>query len=213
MNSLTSRQVWRRDRAATIRQERTITAYIKAKYPKIYGEAANFYNALNKRYPHKFDLRKLPEFHALCLDIPSKKSKYWTKEYPNIPEGSAFQDNMERTEEYPNITEDSGFQDNMELRIQLLPYNTVQGSEDTTTSTLQGSEDTTTLQGSEDTTTPTLQGSEVPEPAQFVQLGEIDHDTIDKIVADLQNDPDIYNFFEDIEVEQLSPLEAELLLY
>ena len=108
----------------------------------------------------------------------------------------------------------------MELRIPLLVNNTpedtqtVQGSEDT--QTVHGSEDTQTVQGSEDTQT--VQGSEdmevqAPEQAQFVQLGEIDKGIIDKIVADLQNDPDIHNFFEDIEVEQLSPLEAELLLW
>ena len=211
MASLTPRQIWRRDRSATIRQERTITGYIRAKYPEIYSEAVNVYNVLNKNHPNKFDLRKLPEFREKCQDSSSKK-------YPNIPQGY--------TEEDPNkVQEDPNkFRDTMELRIPLLP--------NTATTTLQASgdlQDTATLQASgdlQDTVTSTLQasgdlqdqpftptGSEVPEPAQCVQLGEIEQDLVDKIVADLENDPDIYRFFENIDVEQLSPLEAELLLY
>ena len=213
MTTLTARQAWRRARTATVREERTITAYIRAKYPKIYCEAANFYNALNERHPHKADLRKLPEFHALTLDIPSKKTKkYATKEYPYIPEGFTNQENTEQTKENPNMT------DNMQLRIELLQMQASkvqESAEDTTTpqasEVQESAEDTTTPQASEDTTTP--QASEVQEPASYLELGEIDYDTIDKIVRDLQNDPEILNFFEDIEIDQLSPLEAELLIY
>ena len=68
MNPKESRLIWRRAQAARAREERIITGYIKAKHPEIYGEATDFYNQLNKRYPHKCDLRKVPEFRALSLN-------------------------------------------------------------------------------------------------------------------------------------------------
>ena len=204
MTSLTSRQHWRRARAATIRKERTIIAYIQSKHSKIYQEAVGFYTKLNNKYPSKHDLRKLPEFYELAHHVDT------------------------------NITE--GFQDTMELRIPLLACNTPDTSalqedpstpdtpalqEDPSTPdtpALQkdpSTPDTLALQEDPSTPdTPALQGDmDVQELGECVQLGELDQDIIDKIVADLQNDPNIYSIFEDIQVDELTPLESELLSY
>ena len=216
MASVTARQVWRRQKASATRRERTVVEYIRVKYPEIYSESLNVYNVLNSKYPNKFDIRKLPEFYETCHASSSNK-------YPN------------------KVQSDSNkFRDSMVLRIPLLQNSTTstpQASgdlQDTTTSTPQASGDlqdttTSTPQASgdlQDTTTSTPQasgdlqdqphtptGSEVPEAAQYVQLGQLEHDVVDMIIEELEQEPDLYNFFEDIDVEQLSPLEEELLMY
>ena len=188
MNAKEERLMWRRAQAAKVREERTITAYIQAKHPEIYSKAATFYNQLNKRYPNKSDLRKVKEFQALLSANPVQPSKYHKKEYPNI-----------------TVNVGPVFTDSLQLRIPLL------SAEDTLAAT------TTPIQSPEITTT--------PEPAQFcvieeatamsdpVQFGEMDDDIINKIVADLQKDPDIQNIFDDMDLEEVTPLEAELLLW
>ena len=179
--------MWRRAQAAKVRQERTITAFIKAKHPEIYGEAAVFYNELNKRYPNKNDLRKVPEFQTLSLSIPDQPSKYWKKEYPNI-----------------TVNVSSTFNDNLQLKIPLLSNKT---AEDTP---VQFSEITTTPEPAQFCVVEEGTATTMPDP---VQLGEIDDDIINKIVADLQKDPDIQSIFDDIDVDEVSPLEAELLFW
>ena len=197
--------MWRRAQAAKTREERTITAFIKGKHPEVYHEAAAFYNELNRRYPSKNDLRKVPEFQSLTLNVPVQTTKYWKKEYPDI-----------------NVA--LPFKDTLELRIPLLNKT----AEDTPTpepvqfcvveeGTATTAEDTPTT-----TTTPT------PEPVQFcvveegtvttttpepVQLGDIDNDIIEKIIADLQKDADLQSIFDDMDLDEVSPLEHELLFW
>ena len=201
MNAKESRNLWRRAQAAKTREERTITAYIKSKHPELYHEAATFYNELNEKYPNKSDLRKVPEFHTLMSRVPVQTPipKYWKKEYPdiNINVGSPL---------------NKKFKDNLELRIPLLPNKTAE--EDTATTAEQIEADTTTT----------------PDPVQFCEIitdhaglgatlnEEIHGDIIDKIVADLQKDPELQAFFADtdidididIDIPENSPLEQEL---
>ena len=57
----------RRQKRNETRQALLINDYIKHIKPKIYEEAATFYNYLNERYPMKKDLRKTDEFKAMKL--------------------------------------------------------------------------------------------------------------------------------------------------
>ena len=59
------RQAWRKEYAMKIRQERVITEYIRITQPIQYAEAMKFYNTLREKYPNKNDLRKVTEFKAL----------------------------------------------------------------------------------------------------------------------------------------------------
>ena len=57
----------RRQKRNETRQALLINDYLKHIKPKIYEEAATFYNDLNERYPMKKDLRKTDEFKAMKL--------------------------------------------------------------------------------------------------------------------------------------------------
>ena len=196
--------MWRRAQAAKTREERTITAFIKAKHPEVYHEAAAFYNVLNRRYPNKNDLRKTPEFHSLTLNVPVQTTKYWKKEYPDI-----------------NVA--LPFKDTLELRIPLLNKTAEDTPEPVQICVVEEGTPTTTEDTPTTTTTPT------PEPVQFcvvegegtattttpepIQLSDIDNDIIEKIIADLQKDTDLQSIFDDMDLDEVSPLEHELLFW
>ena len=69
----------RRQKRNETRQALLINDYLKHTKPKIYEEAAIFYNDLNERYPTKKDLRKTDEFKAIklgftCVEKNGKRS-------------------------------------------------------------------------------------------------------------------------------------------
>ena len=188
MNSKQLRQEWRRAQAAKVREERIITAYVKANHPEIYNNAAVFYNKLNEKYPKKHDLRKVKDFKTLLSDNSPKPQKYQEKTFPSI-----------------TVNAQPTFTDCIQLRIPLLSVEDIVPAATTPVLPVQSPPVATTT----------------PEPAQFctiekedlVHFAEIDDDAINQIVADLQNDPFIHTFFEDMEIDELSPLEAELLMW
>ena len=273
--SLSSRQVWRRQIAEETRRDRTMSEYVRIKYPKIYKESLNVYETMSNKYPNKHDIRKLPEFYQICHGHSTN---------PNMVQSDAG---------------DKQFQDNMVLNIQLMQRQTTSQKQttstpqdatmvlntttstpqdattvlntttstpqdattvlntttstpqdattvlntttstpqdattvlNTTTSTPQDAttvlntttstpQDATTVLNTTtstpqdattmlNTTMSTLQGS----GAGDLQLDSLDQTVVDMIIEELQYDQDLNNFFENINVEHLSPLEAELLLY
>ena len=215
MNSKELRQEWRRAQAAKVREERIITAYVKAKHPEIYNNAAVFYNKLNEKYPKKYDLRKVKEFKTLLSDNSPKPQKYQEKTFPSI-----------------TVNAQPTFTDCIQLRIPLLPVEDIVPAATTPVQSPPVATATTPVLPVQSppvatATTPVLPvqsppvATTTPEPAQFctiekedlVHFAGIDDDVINQIVADLQNDPFIHTFFEDMEIEELSPLEAELLMW
>ena len=206
MNAIQARVMWRRATAARTREERTITAYLQKKHPEIYAEASAFYNHLNKLYPTKGDLRKVPEFKTLSWGKHGKLSKYVKTEYPNIP-----------------VSKTTEFRDNLQLEIELLPL------EETPTTSTQLVENpvpepaqfcvleegTATMPDTTTSSDPVQIGEEIINTlSDPIQIGEIDEEIINQIIADLQKDPDIQNIFDDIlDVDEVTPLEAELLMW
>ena len=238
MNSKELRQEWRRSQAAKVREERIITAYVKEKHPEIYSKAAELYNKLNQKYPKKYDLRKVKEFKTLILGIPPEQQKYQEKHFPNItvnvqptftdclqlripllspvqlPPVSPVQPSPVSPVQLPPVSPVqpppvSPVQPSPVSPVQLPPVSPVQPPP---VSPVQ-------LPSVSPVQQPPV--SPVPEPALFctiekeglIHIPEIDDDVINKIVADLQNDPFIHDFFEDMEIEELTPLESELLLW
>ena len=203
MNSLSSRQVWRQKKTEEARRDRVTAEYIRLKYPKMYLESLNVYHTLREKYPNKQDIRKLSEFYQICCG-PS------TNEDPN----------MVQTE-----TDNNQFQDNMVLNIHLMQNPTTSThatSQDATTTTLNStSEDatTTTLNSTSEDATTTLNSTPQDATAmlnstpQDLQLESLDPSVVDMVMEELRYDSDLNKFFEDIDIDHLSPLEAELLLY
>ena len=68
------------------RQAYFVAEYIQVKYFQLYGEAANFYNALNTLYPNKYDLRKTAEYRSWKMAFNGEKLKSKRKPplYQNI---------------------------------------------------------------------------------------------------------------------------------
>ena len=57
-----SKKEKRRERDNGRRKDSFGMEYVRTKYPKIYGEALEFYEKIRKEYPRKYDLRKTIEF-------------------------------------------------------------------------------------------------------------------------------------------------------
>ena len=68
------------------RQAYFVAEYIQVKYFQLYGEAANFYNALNTLYSNKYDLRKTAEYRSWKMAFNGQKLKSIRKPslYENI---------------------------------------------------------------------------------------------------------------------------------
>ena len=107
---------WRRAQTAKVREERVITGYIETKYPKIYAEAAAFYNRLNKKYPSKCDLRKTNDYHVWKTTITGEtvKSSSTKKAFPNIKKHTYV--------DIESSSDTKKYEDNLQLKIPLMPY-------------------------------------------------------------------------------------------
>ena len=79
----------RRQRDYGRRRDSFETEYVRTKYPKVYDEAAEFYNNLREEYPEKHDLRKTNEFKQ--WKSMQKKRK---QEITGTPEPPPKTDNM-----------------------------------------------------------------------------------------------------------------------
>ena len=218
------RLTWRREQAAKSRQERFVTAYVKAKQPKLYDEAIEFHNTLRKKYPNKMDLRKVPEVQQLVF-TPATLQTYERMDHSGI-----------HTSGRPLI------EDNLELRIPLLQLATPDQDQDTpsTASTVPNTSVPEPATPDQDQATPstasTVPNTSVPEPATPYQdqatpstastvpntsepglFGEvapldISDGTIKAIIEELQKDSQLGTFFDDIDIDipDMSPLEQEL---
>ena len=75
----------RREHRSKIRQDLLISEYIQFKYFDIYSEAAEFYNAINRKHPTKYDLRKTYEFRKWKPSITGEIVKEPKKAGPPRP--------------------------------------------------------------------------------------------------------------------------------
>ena len=233
-----ARLEWRRARAAKVREDRIISVYLKEKHPGIYNDAASFYNELNRKYPNKYDLRKVKEFKALLTgNPPEPQGKRREKTFPNIPVQSTITDNLElripllsvqSTVQSPPATPvQSPVQSPPATPVQSPPTTPVQSPVQSPPATPVQLPPTTPVQSPVQSppatpvqlppTTPVQLPVQLPPPAiekeDLVHITALDDDMLNKIVCDLQNDPFIHDFFQDMDIDELSPLEAELLLW
>ena len=169
---------WRKAQTAKVREERVITGYIEIKYPKIYDEAAGFYNMLNKKYPNKCDLRKTNDYHVWKTSIMGEtlKQPNSRKSYPNIKK-SVYVD-VENSFKPQNSVK--SYKDNLELKIPLMPYMTKN---------------------------PELNQNPTVEPAETVicetdtTQAQLDKE-IEKIMGELREDPCLGAFFSNLKLNQ-----------
>ena len=200
---------WRRVEASRVREQRIITGYVELKYPDVYKEAANFYNLLNEKYPFKKDLRKTNEYEWLKAEIPGEITKKYYK----------------RRKPYPSIKQKVSVEinnpiDNMQLIIPLI--------EPPTTSTVQQVEpppaesndkvaESQREQADKGETSEIIQDTIIEDTEIIIGPtlnDEIPNDMIEEIINGLRQDPDLNSIFDDmvdIEIDEVSPLEKELM--
>ena len=213
MNRVDRKNIWRRLEANKVREQRVISGFVKAKYPEVYKDAVNFYNALNKIYPSKRDLRKTNEYEWMKNGTPDTfTKKYYQRRKP-----------YQRKSKKATVKRD-GPSDNMRLIIPLM-------ENPVTPSTEQVVE--TTVESSVNNTTPEETNHVMIEDAEIViessaddktqdnvfepSLGEIIPDSVlEEIMEGLRQDPDLQALFDDdinIEIDETSPLERELMYW
>ena len=193
------RHTWRKNYAEKIRQDRFISAYVRATSPNIYGEAMEFYDTLRRKYPCKMDLSRLTEFQQL-------RPKRSTDHSGNHASGS------------------SSFQDNLELRIPLLQLATPDKDtvHDTATTPVPESNvaTTATTPAPESNVATTVHDTLMPELNMLdVTPLDMSDNTLKELIEELQNEPELSTFFDDldfsdilmnIDIPDKSPLEQEL---
>ena len=95
----------RRANKSKARQALFIAEYFQTKYFELYNEAATFFNALNKMYPTKYDVRKAPEFRQWksCINGEIRKSRKRTT-YLNIEVDETMPQTPDESESLPPQT-------------------------------------------------------------------------------------------------------------
>ena len=195
------RHTWRKNHAGKLRQDRFISAYVRATSPNLYREALEFHDTLRRKYPCKMDLSRLSEFQQL-------RPKRSMDHFGNHASGS------------------SSFQDNLELRIPLLSLTTPDKDtvHDTATTSVPESNVATTVH---DTSVPesnvatTVHDTLMPE-LNLLDVTPLDmsDNTLKDLIEELQNEPQLSTFFDDldfsdmlmdIDIPDRSPLEQEVL--
>ena len=203
MESTDRKNRWRRAEATRIREQRIITGYIELKHPEAYKEAASFYNLLNEKYPSKKDLRKTNEYEWLKAEIPGEITKKYYK----------------RRKTYPSIKQNVFVEihnpsDNMQLIIPLMnhPAKTTEPPVEQTVEPPAESIDKV----AEGETSERIQDTIIEEGEIIIDASlndEIPNDMIEEIINGLRQDPDLHSIFEDIDIDESSPLEKELMLW
>ena len=191
-----------------------VNEYVKTKYQSIYNEAAEFYNELNNLYDRKPDLRKTYEFRAWKNQVAAGKGqapiyipkpKEYTcnrKQFRNI----SICPPTETTEKKCNTS--NLLTMSLNIPLMAIPQH----------STTEG----ITMQENQPADPPTVSTQEsdlIPEDLMLIDPSITDQlmpEIVDKIISELQADPDIIdllngidNFQEDLP-EPDEPLEVEI---
>ena len=214
----------RREKQSQIRQALLINEYIQTKYFAIYQEAANYYNELNAIYPTRPDLRKADEFRAWKLVIKGESlriRKYPKTCYTNIRIQSAetpvetptetpseipieiktpVETPTETSSEMPieietpvEIPIESIPKKVMELKIQLMDPAII-------TQTLSVETDEIIQENPMEVAAEEIFDEEIP-TLHPTLTEEIPQHIIEKIVKELQDDPELRTIMTDIEQE------------
>ena len=216
----------RREQRAKTRQDSLCMEYIRLKYNQIYTEAIESYNALNQKYPNKFDLRKTEEVKTIePTDFPS----------PPTPCRLRFGEKFI-------------YKDNIQLRIPLMCPSALQKTSNTETPTTETpttetpntetptpetaiteviQEGSALLEIPEDTIYPSQtptpetaiteviqEGSalpEIPEDTIYPSLfNELDQQLIDQIIDELRGDLDFKTIMTSVEEDMSYDMDIEM---
>ena len=199
------------------RQAIFIHEYIQTKYKDIYREAATLYNELNKKYTKKPDLRKTTEFRLWKNSVSVSNGESGTY----IPRQKAYKYN--RTE-YRDIiltpTTETPPKENHHLNRCLTGMTMCLNIPLMTPPRHNASEETVIQEGDQtmDPSTPQQISSVIQEGDQTMDpsiLDQISPEIVEKIIRELQLDPNLKDMMDDVEQqinteEELVGLEIDL---
>ena len=193
----------RKDREQKIRKDRVITGYIERNYPEIYKEAEDFYNVLNNAYPTKKDLRRTNEYACMGTGVSTRRR------YPRktIPKKKRVENTMVLN--IPLLTKPNNKVIDMSQDSQIEAI--VEPPQPVEEAIVEPP-----LPVEEAIVEPPLPVEEaIVEQPLFPIISD---ERIEEIIRDLkENDPDLEQLFNeidiDIEIENVSPLESEPLMW
>ena len=192
------RTIKRMQRRSMVRQTIFMDDYVRAKYPRIAEEAAQFYNRLNIIYPRKPDLTKCYEYRNWKnIDVQAKPTirirDRGSYKYHIVPYNDMALNPVEEPE--PDKV--------MQLNIELLPASTiqqtaVQESDPPASPKQQPLPEQTAVQESGPPPSPEQQ----PLLEDYIQPDEeIPSDIMENIVKELRSDPELATLMDSMEIE------------
>ena len=233
---------WRRQEFIKVREQRVIAGYVEKKYPGVYKEAGEFYKFLNDKYPTKKDLRRTNEYEWIKTGISGETTRKFYKRNKRTTTAEEHGDNMQlviplmthttttTTTETSQSTSatvigTSNFEPsvNEEQPLAETSVNEEQPLAEISVNEEQPLAETSVNEEQPLAETSVNEEQPLVEPAATV-IGtssfepsvneEIPDRIIKEIMANLQQDPYLEDFFStiDIEFDETSPLERELAL-
>ena len=169
------KNIYRREETRRVRVERIISGYVKHCHPEVYSKAHEFYQHLDAVYPDKKDLRRTNEFLALMQE-PARPVR-------------------------TRHTRKKTITDNMILQIPLIQQG--ERAEKTTTQPCETpayqheiTVETTVEEESSNQTEITKETT-----VETADLPPINDEILEEIMRGLREDPDIQNFFDDLDFQ------------
>ena len=173
------------------RQDRFISTYVQSVRPDLYNEAKTYYEELRLRYPGKRDMCKTSEFLRKTKGFDSFEEYYLERAKQKRREGQT-------TERKLNQTTRTGIVDNMVLNIPLMTNEATKDPSETGDHTRTGIVDNRGLNIPLMTNEATKDPSETGDHELPLVISD---DIYEDLLAELRNDPDLYNILNDFDVD------------
>ena len=230
----TLKNYWRRLEINRVKERRVICGYVEFKYPEIYKEAFEFYEFLNVKHPGKKDLRKTNEYEMLKSGVPTQTVKKYYKRKENKRKGNKKDMDLELIIpllKLPTLTQENESSSDVstqqiefssEIPTQEIPIQEIEFSSEIPTQEIEISSEIPTqeipiqeIEVSSDVSTQENEFSSEVSTQEIEPLGHIRDEMIEEIMTSLREDPDLHALFDDIDIdiEEQSPLETELMYW
>ena len=202
-----------------------VADFVKTKYPDIYREAAILYNTINQIHPNKPNIRKTVEYRMWknqiaeannqpTKPIPRQRSQFIKRiEYPNISTGSTTTGET-ATENTPSPT--SRKETNVLTGVkQLVLEIPLMSQPKTQESVLETAHTQSIVEEGDQQETLIVEEGDQQETLDPSLMDVVPADVVERIIADLQQDPCLKNIMDDLEKqfvvdEELIGLEVDI---
>ena len=203
----------RQNEASRVRMDRIISGYIKIKYPKAYEEAKAFYTRLDMLYPNKKDLRKTYEYSLFATGSEDNKYKYNRSRQEGISDKMVLEIPLMDTSDIPTVIP----ADIPTVAPAVIPADiptvapaVIPADIPTVAPAVIPADIPTVAPAVIPADIPTVAPAVIPDIGAELTLPVLPDKIIDEIIAELSQDPEICNFFDDI-LNDEAPLESELM--